>query len=630
MGSNFGFHFERSSRGRTHGDKSAEEEHFKGMKLAEALARELGQNSIDARANDENAVRLVLELAKMNTSSIPDFENLKNHIKWADKATRSKDGKQTRLQRAGQEVEKPTVPVLRISDYGTVGLKGSESNDDQESPLFALTRGAGISVKRDGGGGSFGIGSAVGPLASTLHTVLWTSLAEEAKDVVFAGYSQLATHADENKNRYEAAGLFMDLDLDDDVRYLRNPAPVGPFAMRTSPGTDTYILGYEAAEEDPELLQIRDAFCKNFFAAIFQGNLIVEGRSPNGTWKLSGETLEEHVRHLDEVRPFVEALQDESPTIREIPYLGEVKLLVRFDDQLPKKLHTVAMRSPLMRIKEYSSTAIQAKYAAVFICENPVGNELLRSLEAPSHDNWQTDRTSGGEKVHKAIRKFILDSLRARIKTEVGKEIKIEGLEKYLPVMNFARTSESLQVKGGTPSIGEPDKQESARVSGHRKQEAPETNSPVRRAAKVHELAYSPGDNEIDQGKKSGGEGNRKQKGGDLPGAGAAGEGNGRIDGGRLSIRSWADAATKETVFKIHSKEEIRGDLALVAIGSDGRPDNSYNLPIEYVNLETSTGISEIQIAGNVLKDIRLRGPKHATELRIKFRNDRRFRLEVQ
>ena len=70
---------------------------------------------------------------------------------------------------AHETAQQKSIPVLRIGDYGTKGLAGSESIDDPKSSLSALTRGAGISADDGSRGGSFGIGSAVGPfLGGTL------------------------------------------------------------------------------------------------------------------------------------------------------------------------------------------------------------------------------------------------------------------------------------------------------------------------------------------------------------------------------------------------------------------------------------------------------------------------------
>src|SRR5947208_1419663 len=78
-------------------------------------------------------------------------------------ATRGSQG-HDRMLAARDFANRGAVTVLRISDYGTTGLRGSESVNDSRSPLSALTRGAGISANDGARGGSFGIGSAVGPM----------------------------------------------------------------------------------------------------------------------------------------------------------------------------------------------------------------------------------------------------------------------------------------------------------------------------------------------------------------------------------------------------------------------------------------------------------------------------------
>ena len=84
--------------------------------------------------------------------------------------------------------------MLRVSDYNTKGLAGSESIADSGSVLTALTRGSGVSVGKTDAGGSFGIGKSVGILSSLVRTEFWTTRTPGSDETVFAGCTQLTTH----------------------------------------------------------------------------------------------------------------------------------------------------------------------------------------------------------------------------------------------------------------------------------------------------------------------------------------------------------------------------------------------------------------------------------------------------
>ena len=119
-------------------------------------------------------------------------------------------------------------------------------------------------------------------MASDMGTVLYTSLPHDGTDVVFAGYSRLASHRDDHGVWRMGDGFFTDLADEEDFRYLRNPGPIGPFAVRTKPGTDVYVLGYRKAEADPTLQRIKLAFLHNFLPAIHRGRLVVVARTSFG------------------------------------------------------------------------------------------------------------------------------------------------------------------------------------------------------------------------------------------------------------------------------------------------------------------------------------------------------------
>ena len=337
-----------------------------------------------------------------------------------------------RMRVARDLADLDTVMVLRVSDYGTMGLRGSESVNDSRSPLSALTRGAGISANDGARGGSFGIGSAVGPMASAMCTVFYTSLPDDGPDVVFAGYSRLASHRDGNGVWRGGEGFFTDLDTED-FRYLRNPTPFGPFPKRTEPGTDLYVVGYRKADEDPDLRNIRDAFVDNFMMAVHRGGLEVRGKGLTEVWELTSETLERFALERTEARAFYRAIHDPAPVERATEHVGHVRLYINVDPTLRRTLGTITMRKPLMKIDTFRHTSIPAKYAAVLVCADPRGNSLLRDLEPPEHTMWDPARATGGTAAIRELKEFVRAALRERVSDRIGDTVEIKGSRSSSP-----------------------------------------------------------------------------------------------------------------------------------------------------------------------------------------------------
>lgn len=625
---NYGFHFEPAGRSGTQGAISPAEQFFEGSMAEESLMRETGQNSIDAKSGSE-PVTIVFELAQMPTDAVPGIEGLREHIAAVEEQTRAAQGHDSMLL-AHETVQQESMAVLRVGDYGTKGLSGSESINDPRSPLSALTRGAGISADDGTRGGSFGIGSAVGPMASAINTVLYTSLPLECSEVVFAGYSCLATHRDAAGVWRTGEGFFTDLNHDD-FRYLRNPPPIGPFDTRKQPGTDLFVLGYRKADADPDLQHIKVAAMKNFLLAIDRGELIVIGKSSETKWRLDAETLADHVKEDPETAAFYRAIKDPNPIVGCLPTLGEVTLRIDVDDTLKKTLHTVAVRRPLMKVHTFRHTSIPVKYAAVLECSDPAANTLLRQLEPPQHHKWDPGRAPGGKKLLVGLSTFVRDGLKSRVQEQIGDQVQVEGLSKYLPDELFEDRSLGNAGPAGRPTNGGGTESESSTVRG-REQGDQAALGGGRRAVpiKVRVPAGSEGEQATEKGKDTGGTGTRGSKGGAMPGTGGQGEGTtSRIGAGDIRFRSWSDAASGDLCIALTPSEDISGDLELVALGPGGSAEEGYLLPMKSASATTYGVTTGLNHEGNVLTGLELSGGV-TTQIRLQLSTNHRYRLGIK
>lgn len=626
----YGFYFEKQGRSGEEGPIDPSQQYFEGAHADHAVVRETGQNTLDnPSSHAKGPIRMEFELATMSTDDIPGIERLREHLDAVTAQTANQQG-HDRMVKAAALAKQDEICVLRISDYNTSGLTGSEALNASGSPLSRLTRGKGGSSD-DQRGGSFGIGSAVGPMASELCTVIYTSLPEDASQSVMAGYTRLATHELDGTS-YRAEGYFTRLDLESDFNYPRPASKIGPFPERTEPGTDIYILGYRMADSDPRLENVRDAVIDNFMVAIDRGRLIVEGIALGKRWTLNKDTIAGLAKRRPEANAFYVALQDPEPAVIDLEQIGKAMLYINIDDRLDKKLHTVAMRAPLMKIDTFRHNSISAKYAAVLICDSPEGNKYLRRLEPPQHHLWDAARDPvNGNSVVRDLKAFVRDSLRARIKTQVGDLVEIDGLSRFLPTetLEAAASGEAAIPVAGPETVGTND--ESSKVTGDPTPSEPATAPRGKKVSvQVRRPALNDGEEETERGKNRGGGGERKRRGGGLPSEGADGIGKSRISGRDLSFRSWSvqNSGDNKAVIAlaITAQQDESGDLDLVALGPGGDPEHGYTLPITRAVLHSSGKMSDITFTGNKLENLSLQGGE-LTRIDIHVPAGERYRL---
>lgn len=634
--SEYGFLF-KPNVNEEQGPSNSGEEIFSDDTIAQALARELGQNSLDAIAKDDAwPVTMVFELHRMKVEDIPDVNNLRRHLR----AALGRYPDSPRLQEAVKTLDGECIDVLRVGDYGTKGLSGSESIADSGSVLTALTRGSGVSVGKTDAGGSFGIGKSVGILSSLVRTEFWTTRTPDSDETVFAGCTQLTTHqvpgSDDPRQLLGPMGTYTLLSDMQDYRYLRDPAPLGPFSQRTEPGTDVYIIGYSAAGDDPRLEQIRDAMIDNFMAAIMRGHLVVDGVTDKGRgWHLDSGSLKRVIDSIPdpERRTVMQAFHNallQPPVVRNDSRLGEMKLYINIDDSLPRKLNTIVMRKPLMKVRAYTNTSITAKYAAVLECSSPQGNRILRGMEPVRHDDWQAARDKqNGKAVLRSIKKFILEELRKRVRRELGDEITIKGLNTLLP--------SELQIDGNPDrhgvraSNGPGSERESASLQGRETTPEPVANTGGK---SVNITLTKPAVTDEDgspasTGRQRGGQAKRGKHVAGIPATGRSDDGASAIDGSNLSMRYWYDAKSGDYILVLRSRsgDTEKGALRLTA-ALDGTFGN-YTPPIETAVDISGATPRPLDVKEGSISTVKVTS-KRPTKLRVHIKGGIRLQLGVK
>lgn len=625
----YGFSFERSTKSGYEGPNNPSAEYFTGREPSEAIARELIQNSLDARTNG-STVRVAFQLREISTSAIPDIRRLREAMAAAIHGAgdlQGSDALTDALATANQE----TIWVLSISDFGTKGLHGSEAVADEKSPLSILTRGTGASAGQDGRGGSFGIGSAVGPMASQMSTVFYRTLRTNDPDMVVTGYTRLATHWVDGMRR-RGEGYFTRLNASD-FEYMRNEAIFTDFPVRQEPGTDVFVLAYRDAQRDPELHMVRRAVASSFFAAIHAGKLEVEGTGPSGSWILDKDslvsTLEADLSLRAETLPYFKALLDPEPTRGSHSALGEYRLHVYEDAELNRAMGTMTMRQPLMRIDNFVHRIPRA-YAAVLICDADKGNELLRGIEPPEHTKWNSHGPRSNAAIVRHLKDFTRDALRARLGVQASETARVRGLEKFLPLI----TPVSAVGDGaGLPAdAAESTETESGKRVGlaQATYEVPtDQRKSFRASVRRPAIADQSGEASVRKGKDAGGDtGARGKRGGDLAGSGAPGAGTSRIHAGNIRFRSFQPEGSHSSLLVLRTDVDAYGDLPLATLGAEGG-EESNDLTISSAYLIDGADRRRLATDGLILKDVALLAGV-PNRIEVTFSTGRAYRLAVK
>ena len=150
-----GWNFPSNNFGKINGISEAGIETFRESFFS-SLAKDICQNSLDARVDKNKPVFLEFKLSEINNSNIPGFDDLFDAIKlckdfWEDNPKSVKF-----FNEAIKVCNNSTIRVLRVSDFNTTGLPGS--NEFKSSPWQNLVKSSGVSNKNGTSGGSYGIG----------------------------------------------------------------------------------------------------------------------------------------------------------------------------------------------------------------------------------------------------------------------------------------------------------------------------------------------------------------------------------------------------------------------------------------------------------------------------------------
>lgn len=416
------------------------------FKTSGSLARETLQNSGDAQDLQAAApVRVRFTKFFLDHHEFPGASDLlrvirqsRNYILGQCTPEQRRQNGEDFFDAAVDLLSKRRVPVLRISDFNTTGLQGSD--DASMSPWYRLIRQQGTASMHGAGGGTFGIGQRAPFAYSGLRTVFYATRTH-SQGFAFIGKSILSSFHDGTEVR-RPVGYWGELQGSFAAPVTDSEALPEVF-RRQEQGLDLFVTGY--SDDTWPGSVIRSAL-RNFFVAFADGKLELElYDGDDQVERIDRENVDERMEFyladdpaaakfdgLHTARFFLDAWRnplDGGPIVESLPRLGQVKLYVTLNAEAPNRV--AFMRRPRILVEDKGRTVING-YAGVFLCDSDQGNTILAALEDPSHTKWDRSRP-GGQGILNEVNKFVRDALSSLTQHDADAEEDVPDLARYLP-----------------------------------------------------------------------------------------------------------------------------------------------------------------------------------------------------
>lgn len=384
---------------------------FKGSGIMDGLAREVCQNSLDAKNKDlgpDVPVKVKFKLVEIHKSDFPMFEGyqeaLTNSINYWESSPLKTPKIMEFLENVQTALNKENIPMLVMSDYNTVGLNGVNADIDNGEKSFwdLLVNTEGISIKQDdNSAGSFGIGKNAPFAYSALNLVFYNTLAQDGGRA-FEGVTRLVT-SQRNYNgsmrRTQSIGKYLYLEDEFTGRPIL-PTDDCPLAntdafKRTETGTDVAIVGFKQEDYDDWENLTAIAVIKNFILSIHLGKLEVSITSPKRNFEINKSNIEDllfntfkDIQQLKFTRQIYETLTKGQLKKVQIAEKDDLSIYTKYEDNYSQSLSR--FRSTGMLI---NTTAESLPHFSVVIIVNDVGemelSKTLREAEPPQHTEWK-------------------------------------------------------------------------------------------------------------------------------------------------------------------------------------------------------------------------------------------------
>ncbi len=603
------WHFPALDNGEAEGYNDPLLQYFEGD-YGKYVAREVIQNSIDARYNPGAPVKVLFEKVNFKPRDVPGMSELLKHLEvcWKKAKKENKEKAEIHFRKALDAAKSASISVLRASDFNTYGLTGEDN--ESAGRWHRLVRAIGENEMAGVGGGSFGIGKGAPFAASLFRAVYYSTLNDKGKHI-FQGKTRLLSHT-WNSKEHRGVGFYGI----DGYKSVRNPDEIPQHFLRKEQGTDINIIGYNAGED--WVNELAKSILDNFWMAIYEGDLIVSIQDGRKEILIDKATLYDKLQEFSPDEGLIYYRCIVSPDKIEkasLPILGNCRLYIKQDDGFPRDV--AFMRKAKMVVKKKQFRALQDAYAGVFICDDDSGNILLRNLEPPEHNDWDEKRSKeNGKRILNEVHEWVKGVLKELAAQEAGNPEDIPGLDELLPY------DESSDHIGGKPNkagddLGSISEETPNEVSAEREEQDDLIEDFIRKPSSLN-----PG--------KGAALGSLKGSGGS-GGAGKEGEEDApgllRINTLTIKFRTIYAGAKKDNAeycLLIDPLADQEGAINIVAVGEDATV-----YPVALAYAEPWQGKGKYSARGSFIKGISLKkGSK--VKIRVGLKSKAKYALSIE
>ena len=396
---------------------------FKSTKY-DGLAREIIQNSIDAKNDDEEGpVKVVFEKMEISTDEFPNIEDFMDNVRKCidfikdDENNRSIKDLQKILTYLNNVKRTGKCIVLKISDYNTTGLPGSDKKI--KTPWANLVRISGNNAKRAGSGGSFGIGKYAPFVFSNIRALIY-STKDELGNIAVQGKTILSGHQGDGNYRtpngyYGRPGTYIiDGCEHEDSKPFFDAFDIPDVFIRKEIGTSIFVLCASLPIEWTRL--VASSVINSFFYSIYKKMLEVEIISDNKHIIINNDNLIDNVKNLLEIdstkelkisNEYIKVIENQDNCIHETKIFdlpnnnkGKMDLYIYTSKDIEGK-NIAHIRKTGMKIEDKSPRSLM-NYSGIAITGNDEMNSFLTECEAPKHDMWSSNNYGIEEEQEKA------------------------------------------------------------------------------------------------------------------------------------------------------------------------------------------------------------------------------------
>jgi len=419
---------------------------FKGSDLYNNLAREICQNSLDAKSDDQDHVIVEFNSLTLKKGEFPPLVELGQVLQdckeyWKDKM---EPKLRSFLEEAQGKLDAEDIDFLVIRDFNTTGLGGAKAPLRQRSVWRALTHSNGVTDKPQGSGGSYGIGKTAPYACSSFRTVFYNTYAKEDGIKAFQGVARLITHF-QNNEATQGTGFYHNV-VDKTPIFSEDSCSFRDIFKRDSYGTDVIVAGFKQSATWAE--DIEKAVLCNFFVAIANKKLVVKIDS----LEISDKNLADRIKYyaakeagskdkekrITTILEFYEAITNPDHVISgSIIESDDAVLYIKKDDKYSKSIAQMRSIGMVVRTRRHN---IYTRYAAVMIVRDGRLNDLLKSIEPPTHDKWDPGIAEDNlgiyddaVKYRRNLIRWMNDEIVKCCRSETPDEIDLDGVSAYLP-----------------------------------------------------------------------------------------------------------------------------------------------------------------------------------------------------